>query len=594
MKNFFYICIFFLIAMNAHVYAQKQNNRWYVYSGADIQDSAVLIDFNSGKPLVFRLPISDATKGSLEGKVCVSDSATGDLLFFSNGVWCYDRTGAVMPNGSGLLGSHLGMFTSTNAVVAIPEIGRSGRYYLLTNDEEKGPNGLRYSMVDMNLRGGLGDIDRSIKNRLIRNNTSESIAVAPSENEDFYWILCEDVDSSNNKYYAYGLSECGIDTSSFVTSEVGPNHTSLSYYGRMEFSPDYRKLAVARPDISKPFSTILLFDFDRKTGKLSNPISLNMPTGYNFAYGIEFSPNGKLLYATCEFGGIVVQFNLAAGTPAQINASRYQFPALSGQDNDLQLGPDGIIYIARINQVYIAQISNPNGIGAAAGFIEETDPADGIDVNLFCPLTGASFSQPLFYLKNYNTEPPAYLSRVTRLDSCLHDSIRFILEDTTGVKTTLWTFGDKRGITMSGNKAQYKYADTGRFEVRAIVTYINCKTDTLKFNHRIKICKKDTTTNQPVDTFCSVFIPKAFSPNGDHLNDRFSINFQCQIENFQLQIYTRWGEKVYESVNQYQNWDGSYHGNTLPDGTYIYRLEYKKAGLNSIPNVTTGMLVLLK
>ena len=172
---------FFLIAMNAHVYTQKLNNRWYVYSGADFQDSAVFIDFNSGKPIVFRLPISDATKGSLEGKVCVSDSATGYLLFFSNGGWCYDRTGAVMPNGSGLLGSHLGMYTSTNVVVAIPEIGRSGRYYLLTNDEEKGPNGLRYSMVDMNLRGDLGDIDRSINNRLIRNNTSESIAVALSE-----------------------------------------------------------------------------------------------------------------------------------------------------------------------------------------------------------------------------------------------------------------------------------------------------------------------------------------------------------------------------------------------------------------------------
>lgn len=78
------------------------------------------------------------------------------------------------------------------------------------------------------------------------------------------------------------------------------------------------------------------------------------------------------------------------------------------------------------------------------------------------------------------------------------------------------------------------------------------------------------------------FIPDAFSPNGDGINDKFVIR---GILNFPLNkflIYNRWGNKVYEASPYINNWDGRsmfgivVGGNELPTGTYFYLLDLGK------------------
>ncbi len=66
-----------------------------------------------------------------------------------------------------------------------------------------------------------------------------------------------------------------------------------------------------------------------------------------------------------------------------------------------------------------------------------------------------------------------------------------------------------------------------------------------------------------------LFVPNAFSPNGDGLNDEFSLATFGLI-NFKLIIFNRWGEKVFESENQNDNWDGSYLGNIPKLGEIFY------------------------
>ena len=66
-----------------------------------------------------------------------------------------------------------------------------------------------------------------------------------------------------------------------------------------------------------------------------------------------------------------------------------------------------------------------------------------------------------------------------------------------------------------------------------------------------------------------VYLPNAFSPNGDNNNDVFRIrsNFIDQVE---MAIYDRWGEKIFETTDKNTWWDGTYKGNLLPPDVYAY------------------------
>ncbi|MCX6290547.1 MAG: gliding motility-associated C-terminal domain-containing protein [Bacteroidetes bacterium] len=69
----------------------------------------------------------------------------------------------------------------------------------------------------------------------------------------------------------------------------------------------------------------------------------------------------------------------------------------------------------------------------------------------------------------------------------------------------------------------------------------------------------------------SVFIPNAFTPNGDGINDTFGVKGEG-IQNYTLRIFNRWGEVVFESLNPKQQWDGTVKGNPAQSDTYVYKL----------------------
>jgi gliding motility-associated-like protein len=69
----------------------------------------------------------------------------------------------------------------------------------------------------------------------------------------------------------------------------------------------------------------------------------------------------------------------------------------------------------------------------------------------------------------------------------------------------------------------------------------------------------------------SVFIPTAFTPNSDGMNDVFRVKGE-NLQNFKMLVYDRWGEVIYESTNPNEGWDGSYHGNPVQNDTYVYQV----------------------
>ncbi len=131
--------------------AQGENNIWCFGAGAGI-------DFNGAVPVYF-----DQNMYSREGCASVSD-ANGNLLFYTRGSKIWDRNGNVMPNGTGMFGNGpvqngQPIGSSAGGAIAVKSVTDPDIYYAFSLGAlEDGPISLWYSVVDMTLNGGLGDV----------------------------------------------------------------------------------------------------------------------------------------------------------------------------------------------------------------------------------------------------------------------------------------------------------------------------------------------------------------------------------------------------------------------------------------------------
>lgn len=125
-----------------------------------------------------------------------------------------------------------------------------------------------------------------------------------------------------------------------------------------------------------------------------------------------------------------------------------------------------------------------------------------------------------------------------------------------------WDFGD--GSTSEQFAPEYLYPQVGTYTVQLVVTdQYGCQ-DTLD---RMITVREELT----------IFIPNAFSPNGDGLNDEFKpIGTEISEEGYSLYIYNRWGEMVFSTTNLHQGWDGTFKGRKAEVGSaFTYVLRYQ-------------------
>jgi gliding motility-associated-like protein len=86
-------------------------------------------------------------------------------------------------------------------------------------------------------------------------------------------------------------------------------------------------------------------------------------------------------------------------------------------------------------------------------------------------------------------------------------------------------------------------------------------------------CFRDTVLVLIENCGCEVAFPTGFSPNGDGVNDRFGAVYNCnEVKSAALRVFNRWGEKVFETNDLTDKWDGYFRGIAQPMETYIYYL----------------------
>ena len=93
------------------------------------------------------------------------------------------------------------------------------------------------------------------------------------------------------------------------------------------------------------------------------------------------------------------------------------------------------------------------------------------------------------------------------------------------------------------------------------------------------------------DACCTVFMPDAFTPNGDTYNDSYQAFTSCVLNDFELVIFDRWGTVIFRSTDQNQGWDGTYNGKSLSTGVFVYKVSYNDGNFD---HVESGNLTLIR
>lgn len=339
------------------------------------------------------IALTNSAMTQVEGVATMSD-ANGNLLFYTNGITVYNRNHEIMVNGTGLL-SHS---SNTQAAFIVPFAGNENKYYLIT------PDPYYYSVVDMTLDNGNGAIEADSKNTLLTNERSEKVAGVLASNEQDIWLITYGV--TEKRFNVFKIDSNGI-SSTPVTSTFD---IAAGYFGYMKISPDGTKIATANFN-----GTFHLYDFDKFTGEVSNQQIIEFLGGGFGSYGIEFSPNGQLIYVADHRGqNRVFQYDITLSTPDLIAASAVSLAQNTTALGALQLGLDNKIYVAREGSPFLGVINNPNSLGESCGYVQEGFGLDGKLSNLGLPGFVASslvFDSP--YINSFSPESGEIGSEVT-------------------------------------------------------------------------------------------------------------------------------------------------------------------------------------
>ncbi len=105
-------------------------------------------------------------------------------------------------------------------------------------------------------------------------------------------------------------------------------------------------------------------------------------------------------------------------------------------------------------------------------------------------------------------------------------------------------------------------------------------------------CKGSDTIHVTYTKCIPIQIPTAFTPNKDGLNDIFKPLIGAAITNYKMQIYSRWGQVVFETRDYNKGWDGNYQGQMQQNGTYVYFISFTDP--DGIEIMKTGTLLLIR
>ncbi len=141
----------------------------------------------------------------------------------------------------------------------------------------------------------------------------------------------------------------------------------------------------------------------------------------------------------------------------------------------------------------------------------------------------------------------------------------------------------------------------------------DCEGDIAGYDTPLEILRPEQTTtyyaywtNQCGKSLCTdvqiviiydfnIGIPNAFTPNSDGFNDEFKIITNAILSDFQMQIFNRWGQLIFETNDQNKGWDGTYNNSMAQIGSYVWKISYNYIidGSQNNNSIKTGTVTLI-
>jgi gliding motility-associated-like protein len=376
--------------------------------------------------------------------------------------------------------------------------------------------------------------------------------------------------------------------------------------------------------------------------------------GYTI-YGVAFSPNSNFIYTSSWYDDNIYQMDITSGDAATIEASATVIGTTTGVSNigAMELGPDNRIYVATQNQNTVGVINAPDELGDACDYVDNGFNLSGETVYAGLPAfvqnneisyqpefefiagcaggasqfsftsdavydevlwdfgdltTTTDFSSLFDATYNYSDTGTYTVTLIFTIgcftdtavaeiivnDGALYDLLpadtSVCIEDVTSINLLItapltdivWSTGSTSNeieVAFDGTYTVSGTDDCGIVQYDTIVVdFLDCIVDT-------------TTTEDP--TACFIKFPNAFSPNGDGFNEEFNAvtNQFCLVEQFELQIYSRWGELIFSSSDINIGWNGFYQNTQQEIGSYVY---VAKATIDSMEMMQSGTVTLLR
>ncbi len=433
-------------------YSQKQAFNWYF-------GDTLGMAFHTTPPTV----LTNGQLGTYEGCATIS-TPSGRLLFYTNGIAVWDSAHNRMPNGTGLKGHQ----SSTQSAIVVPHTDSAHLFYIFTVDYLAQTNGVQYSVLNMKLNGGMGDIVSSKKNIFLRSYMCEKLTAIKHANGHDFWLLCTKFDSDS--FFAYKVTSAGVNNTPIV-SKTGFKTTYAfnlaNSIGYLKTSPNGRKIAYANMTLD----SAVIADFDPATGLISNVFAFYIDD----AYGVEFSPKAKFIYFSEYTNRRVVQYDLGTNSNSAFLSSRkVVLDSIKFSVGALQLGPDGKIYNACDLNSYLNVIHSPDSSKLACRpqknyiYFGRRSSALGLP----------SFTQTF-------VQAPAF--EVKR--NCLKDTTFFTVTDLFDLDSVKWDFNDPSSGTNNTSKKKsniyHIYNKTGYYTV-SLISYFKLRKDTFKLKFYVK------------------------------------------------------------------------------------------------------------
>ncbi len=333
----------------------KQSYRWYFGNRAGL-------NFTTTPPSV----LYDGALFSNEVCASISDKNSGRLLFYTNGNSVWDSSHQVMPNGSNLMGR-----LDSEQGVIVPFPGHSNQYYIVSTTYI---NGMYYSIVDMSLNAGKGDVVVDKKNIKLLNPgiASDKVTYTHHANKRDFWIIAKE--SYSNVFYVYLLDINGLQIVDTISIGL-PDFSFPQYGGVLKFNRNSNLLINCQAHHNDPLtkSRFQCFGFNTTTGKITH-VQFTVDS-ISYPYGAEFSTDNKRLYISSPFSKKITQYDLTAVNVK--NSAIDIFISNTIIPGQLQMGPDNKIYIPYNNGSYYGSyrylgiINYPNSTGNLCGFVKD-------------------------------------------------------------------------------------------------------------------------------------------------------------------------------------------------------------------------------